>query len=59
MKHMVKLLAIALLAATFLSGCVIVPAGGWYGDGGYYRPYAYRPYTYVYPYGWYPYYRGW
>jgi hypothetical protein len=58
MKQMAKLLVVALLTATFLSGCVIVPAGGWYGDGWYYRPYPYRPYPYGYPYG-YPYYRGW
>lgn len=48
MKHLGKLLAVGLLAATILSGCVIVPVGGWY------RPYPYRPY----PYGYY-YYRGW
>ena len=56
MKQVTKLFAVALLAATILSGCVIVPAGGWYGDGWYARPYPYyyRPYPYSYPY-----YRGW
>jgi opacity protein-like surface antigen len=26
-------LAAALLASTILAGCVVVPAGGWYGSG--------------------------
>ncbi len=55
MKRMGVLLAVALMAATILSGCVVVPAGGWYGGGGYYRPYPYHhPYYYSYPYR-----RGW
>ncbi len=49
MKHIGKLLALALLAAAILSGCVIVPAGGWYGDGWRYHPY---PYGYYYHRGW-------
>lgn len=43
MKRMGILLAVSLLAASILSGCVIVPVGGWY------RPYPYRPYPYYYP----------
>jgi hypothetical protein len=58
MKRMFRLFGVALFAAMILSGCVIVPAGGWYGGGWYYRPYPHRPYYYAYPHG-YPYYRGW
>jgi hypothetical protein len=49
---MKRLLWIALIALT-LSGCVVVPYGGYYGgyDGGYY---PHRPYP---RYGYY--YRGW
>ena len=37
MKRMSVGFAVGLLAATLLSGCVIVPRGGWgYGEGGYY-----------------------
>jgi hypothetical protein len=39
--------AVALLTVSLLSGCVIVPLGGWYGGGG--RHYHSGPY---------PYYRG-
>jgi hypothetical protein len=39
------LLAVLMLAATVLSGCVIVPVDGYYGYGYHYRPYAY-PYPY-------------
>jgi len=47
MKRIGGVLAVALLVATILSGCVIVPLGGWgYGGGGYHHPYAYRPYYY-------------
>ncbi len=47
MKRMGLLLAVALLAATLLAGCVVVPYGGWYGEGWHYRPYPYsRPYPY-------------
>ncbi len=54
MKRMGVLVAVALLAASILSACVIVPAGGWYEEGWHYRP---NPYAYHYPY---PYYRrGW
>ncbi len=53
MKRMGVLLVVALMAASILSGCVIVPVGGWYGRGGYYHHY---PYAYPHPY---PYYRGW
>jgi hypothetical protein len=51
MKSMSIVLALVLMAATMLSGCVIVPLGGWYGyghghgRGGYgyhYTPYPYR-----------------
>ncbi len=50
---MKRLLWIALIALT-LSGCVVVPYGGYYGysDGGYY--YHHRPYP---RYGYY--YHGW
>jgi hypothetical protein len=52
MKRLGVMLAVGLLAATILSGCVIVPLGGWgYGDrgyyrghGGYYHSYPDRPY---------------
>jgi hypothetical protein len=53
MKRMSLVLVVGLLAATILSGCVIVPLGGWwygdggyYGGGGYYRYHSspYRPY---------------
>ena len=44
MKRMGVVLAVGLLAATILSGCVIVPLGGWHGGGGYHHPYPYRPY---------------
>ena len=48
MKRMSVVLAVGVLVATILSGCVIVPLGGWgyYGGGGYHHPYAYRPYYY-------------
>ncbi len=49
MKRTVKLLAVALLAATLLTGCVVVPYGGWYG-------WDYHPYHY---YGGYHYYHRW
>jgi hypothetical protein len=45
MKHMSVLLAVALLTAAVLSGCVIVPLDGYYGYG-----YHYHPYAYSYPY---------
>jgi hypothetical protein len=45
MKRMGVLLAVLVLAATLLSGCVIVPYDGYYGYGYHYRPYAY-PYPY-------------
>jgi hypothetical protein len=46
------LLAVGVLTATLLSGCVIVPYGGWwYGDGGYYRGHGGgRGYYYASPY---------
>jgi hypothetical protein len=37
MKRMTVVLAVGVLVATILSGCVIVPLGGWYGGGGYGR----------------------
>ncbi len=44
MKRMSLVLAIGVLTATILSGCVIVPLGGWYVDGGYYRGGGYYHY---------------
>jgi len=52
MKSLSMVLALALMAAAMLSGCVIVPLGGWYGHGyghahgggGYYHPYGPYPY---------------
>jgi hypothetical protein len=44
-------LAVGVLTATLLSGCVIVPYGGWwYGDGGYYRGHGGGGYYYSAPY---------
>jgi 5-formyltetrahydrofolate cyclo-ligase len=48
MKSKGMVLALILMAATLLSGCVIVPLGGWhghgyrhgYGGGGYYQHYG-------------------
>lgn len=34
MTHMGKLVALALLAASILSGCVFVPVDGWHGYRG-------------------------
>lgn len=49
MRLMSLLLAIALMGSALLSGCVIVPLGGWrghgHGRGGHYyhsAPYPYR-----------------
>jgi hypothetical protein len=53
MKRIGMLLALVLMAVALLSGCVVVPLGGWYGHGyghghgggGYYQhygPYYYR-----------------
>ncbi len=56
MKRMGVLLAVVLVAASILSGCIIVPVEGGYGEryrhhrGGYY---PYHPGRY------YPYYPGW
>ena len=53
MKSLSMVLALVLMAATLLSGCVIVPLGGWgygggyyrdHGGGGYYHSSPYRPY---------------
>jgi hypothetical protein len=45
------LLAVVLVTATLLSGCVIVPRGGWgYGDGGYYRDHGGGGYYHASPY---------
>jgi hypothetical protein len=50
MKRISVVLAVGLLAATILSGCVIVPLGGWgYGDGGYYRGHGGRGYYHSSP----------
>jgi len=35
MKRMGVVLAVGMLVATILSGCVVVPAGGWEVEGGY------------------------
>ncbi|MBP1774856.1 MAG: hypothetical protein H6Q86_862 [candidate division NC10 bacterium] len=54
MKPLSIALALVLMAATLLSGCVVVPLGGWHGHGhgyghghgggGYYHHYGPRPY---------------
>ncbi len=44
MKRIGMVLAIAVLAGSILSGCVLVPLGGWHG-GGHYRGHSY-PYHY-------------
>ncbi len=50
MKRMSVLLAVGLLAATILSGCVVVPLGYWgHGDGGYYRGHGGGGYYHSYP----------
>jgi len=41
MKRMGMVLAIAVLAGSILSGCVLVPLGGWHGGGGSYRGHSY------------------
>ncbi len=42
MKRLNVLFAVALLAASLLSGCVIVPYEGYHGDGGYHHRGDYR-----------------
>ncbi len=37
MKRLGMVLAIAVLAGSILSGCVVVPLDGYYGGHGYYR----------------------
>ena len=37
MKRIGRLLALTLLTASMLSGCLLVPVGGWYWDGGYHH----------------------
>lgn len=54
MKSMSMVLGLALMAATMLSGCVIVPLGGWYGHG-YGHAHGYGRGGYYHPYGPYPY----
>jgi hypothetical protein len=49
MKRTGMMLAVALLTAMLVGGCVIVPYGGWYGEGyhyhhGYYHSYPYHSY---------------
>ena len=54
MKPLSIALALVLMAVTLLSGCVVVPLGGWHGHGhgyghghgggGYYHHYGPRPY---------------
>jgi hypothetical protein len=44
MKRASVLVTITLMATLLLSGCVIVPFGGWHG-GGHYRSYPDRPYN--------------
>ncbi len=56
MKRMGAVLAVALIAASIFSGCIVVPADGWY-PRGYYRRRGYDPYYPYYPYYYpYPYY---
>jgi hypothetical protein len=46
MKRMSVMCAVLALVAVMLSGCVIVPAGGWHGSGwsGHHRHYGPPPY---------------
>ena len=44
MKRLSVVLAIGVLTATVLAGCVVMPLGGWYVDGGYYRGGGYYHY---------------
>jgi hypothetical protein len=44
MKGKGKLLFVALLVGSILSGCVFVPADGWYGERGHHG--GYRDYSY-------------
>ena len=37
MKGMGKIFGVVLLAAVMLSGCVVLPVGGWHDRGGYGR----------------------
>jgi hypothetical protein len=55
MKRISTLLAVAVLAAAILSGCVIVPVGGWHGDGWHPHHYGrgYRSYSSPGPYRYY------
>jgi hypothetical protein len=53
MKALNLTLAVALLAGTILAGCVVVPAGGWYGSGygyGHERGWRHHPRYAPYPY---------
>ncbi len=44
MKVMLMLIALALTTGTLLSGCIVVPAGGWHGNGrGWHHPHHYSP----------------
>jgi hypothetical protein len=44
MKIMGMMIGLTLLASALLSGCVVIPAGGWYGHGrGWHQPHAYSP----------------
>ena len=46
MKRLSVVLAIGVLAATLLAGCVIVPAGGWYVREGPHREHRHRGWGY-------------
>jgi len=51
---------VALMMAAILSGCIVVPADGYYAPGGYgYYAYAPPPYAYYSPYPPRVYYRRW
>jgi hypothetical protein len=40
------LFAVALLTVSILSGCVIVPLGGWHGGGSYHSRWSPHPHYY-------------
>jgi hypothetical protein len=45
MRAMHVMILLSFIAGMFLSGCIVVPAGGWYGhEGGRRHPHHYSPY---------------
>lgn len=47
MRAIRVMILLSLVAGTLLSGCIIVPAGGWQGHGrGWHHPRYYSPYQY-------------